>query len=238
MNLIVFISGKASAGKDTFAKSLLCCLKNNFDSEILKSKEDYAALFNEKKDTFNFGGVQVTFAPFADEVRRELCRLQPDVSFEALKYDYVYKTKFRKEMIDIGHGYRQKDPLIWVKKHGENINPLLNSGTPQVILVPDTRYQNEMAYGIALSNMFEGKVFSYSARINATLLTRLNRMSPEGAKTYLAKGRYNPGECELDVCNSFDFIGENNHMLDCPYAQYKFFEDEFEHLVGTFKRLL
>lgn len=211
-NTYLFLSGKAHSGKDTTFKLLR-----------YYCEEDAVRM------------------AFADEVKRELVRINPDISFERLLRDNKYKDQYRKELIDIGDGYRQTNPKIWIDKIHEQIVKFDKENFGKIVCITDTRYKNEVQFAEDLNTILNYKSMAFNVRIKATLPSRLARMSNDGMLKYMSVGRYNPSECDLDDLPDcgFDFVVENetNHTFT-ELSDEQLFEvlsaDTFSNFLETF----
>jgi hypothetical protein len=247
MKIVCFVSGKASAGKDTFVKCMAAHLAglpiyNVFECGKSKVQGTLDEIFEEG----NFGDLPIRVVPMADEVRRELCRIRPEVSFERMKRDYSYKASFRKEQVDIGDGYRQGDPDIWVKKHKlylQENNILDGSG---FIFIPDIRYKNELYdYSKQLQIEFGSKVLVLRVRVLVDLYSQLLRMSPKSSREYCAYGRFNASECMLDDVQErdYDLIVDNRQNFEGEFGEgyYSFilskYRDACEKIMDLWKHV-
>lgn len=221
-NIILFISGKASSGKDTFVNQLKLQMMLMNQNVMLSSQEQYNWMrFGRQEDVVNYlhgKNDPVVRISFADGVKRELCRLHPEIEYERLFTDPVYKEQFRKEMIEIGDGYRKNlSENIWVDKLSLALSEYTKQYKGKIIVVPDLRYKNELAYANAL------KIDGYlvmTIRMEASLPTRISRMSLDGMTQYINYGQFNDSECELDnIPDSFDIVCNNNgsNPLICGY---------------------
>lgn len=209
MNIALFIHGKASAGKDYFVKGLKIhhLLKNSILNKVMTPDELMDGNFHDPKIVISM--------PFADEVRRELCRLDPLVEFDRLCHDYTYKAKYRKELVEIGNGYRQDNPGIWVEKHYATLKKWNEENNGKIVCIPDMRYDtddqgSEYTYSKEINEW--GKIVSFRVKINAPLGIRLNRMSPEGVAAYVRYGMNNPSETSMDHLpnEAFDYVCDNS----------------------------
>lgn len=216
-NLVLFVSGKASSGKDTLFNKLRYEIFDEISEEYIDPKEVYSFFKSgehPKITAFELKDQVVHKFPFADEVKRELVRLQPEVDFVRLLKDSEYKEKYRKELVDIGDGYRENDPLIWIKKQQEELVRFLNTNDKKIVVVTDVRYLNEFVYFETMAKSNSPNIF-VSIRIEASLPVRLSRMSKSGMLNYLNRARYNRSECELDNHKGFDLIIQNEQDLSC-----------------------
>lgn len=187
-NTYLFLSGKAHSGKDTTFKLLQ-----------YYCEDDAVRL------------------AFADEVKRELVRINPEVSFERLITDNKYKDQYRKELIEIGDGYRLVNPKIWVDKLHDQILKFDKENSGKIVCITDTRYKNEIQFAEDLNTILNYKSMAFNIRIKSSLPARLARMSADGMMKYMEVGRYNTSECDLDDLpdHGFDFVveNENNHTF-------------------------
>jgi len=197
MNIAVFIHGKAAAGKDTFVRAL------ENEAERIMLPENI-----------------IVKMPFADEVRKELCRLDPTVDFNKLCNDYDYKTQYRKQLVEIGDGYRQSNPGIWVDKHYISLKEFNLKNKGKIVCVPDMRYStnnagDELAYAQEIGKEF--KLLSFTVKIKADLSARLYRMSKKAREQYLLYGMYNDSENAMNHVpdSAFSFVCENT--FENPY---------------------
>lgn len=222
-NLVIFVSGKAFSGKDTLAKRLrlrifqyLTGTYVNFEEATEFVKTGRSKRINE----FELGNQVVYQFPFADEVKKELCRKNLDVDFDRLMTDSEYKEQYRKELVDIGDGYRMDNPFIWIDYHKKNLIKFLNTNDKKVAIITDMRYQNEFNYFENLAMSKSPNVF-ISVRINASLPIRLSRMTRNGMLNYVNRARYNASETELDDEKSFDMVinNDNDHIANCMSEQ-------------------
>lgn len=205
MNIAIFIHGKAGAGKDTFVKAL----KYFYKDEVTSDYHNIQDLLTNKPSIYDTEDIVVM--PFADEVRKELCRLDPAVDFPRLCNDYEYKTKYRKELVDIGDGYRQRDPGIWVDKHYISLKQWNLENKGKIVCIPDMRYStndtgDEFAYAKEIGK--ELQLLSFTVKITASLSARLGRMSETARKNYIQFGMYNDSENAMNHVKeeNFDFV--------------------------------
>lgn len=212
MNIALFIHGKASAGKDYFVKSLKYEYFNDtrtnypYNGSEMSEKEELLNLYTGKPSIFDTPAINTM--PFADEVRRELCRLDPSVDFDRLCRDYSYKTAFRKQLIEIGDGYRQEDPGVWVDKHRKSLQAWNETNNNKIICIPDMRYHtpnhgSEFDYAKEVGSW--GNIISIRIKIHAPLCTRLLRMSKEGIASYVQYGMHNASETSMDHVPNEEF---------------------------------
>lgn len=187
-NIYLFIHGKAHSGKDTIFNSMKMTVCAN--------------------DTVRMA--------FADEVKRELVRINPEVSFEKLLTDNEYKEKYRKELVEIGDGYRKDDPYIWIDKMKEQILYFDSKNSKKIVCITDMRYRNEFSFANELMEILAHESMSFTVKLDVQEIVRFGRMSTDGLKKYLKYGRENPSECDMDtVTNSeFDVVIDNNKHLE------------------------
>jgi len=188
MNIMIFISGKCSSGKDTLVEWL---------------RSDPTIRDN------------VTTLSFAQGVREELCRLHPEIDRERLRTDYTYKAQFRKEMVEIGDGYRQTMPSIWVDKHFLEVQKICLFEPTKIVCIPDMRYASndcgdEFQYSKDIAA--ELGIVTIRVRMKAPLLARLNRMQPQAVSDYMRYASTNASECSLDHVpdSAFDYVITND----------------------------
>ena len=222
MNIALFIHGKASAGKDQFVKGLKVQYHYLYTSEFPKhcfSKEEWKELRNfvSGKPAI-FDTPDIVCLPFADEVRRELCRIDPGIDFNRLCQDYEYKSRFRKELIKIGDGYRQENPGIWVEKHYTTLKQWNADNNGKIICVPDMRYHTEnqgSEYDYSREVCEWGKIVSFRIKIHAPLGIRLLRMSSNNVGSYLKYGVNNPSETSMEELpdRAFDYVCDNSENV-------------------------
>lgn len=217
MNLAIFIHGKVSNGKDTFVRAVKyifgCYLSSELKGmsisdvidEINKLKENRPSIFDTE---------DIVTMPFADEVRKELCRLDPTVDYTLLCKDYNYKAKYRKQLVEIGDGYRKNNPGIWIDKHYLALKEFCSNNNGKVICIPDMRYStndagDEFEYA---RNPEIPDLLTLTVKIKASLPARLSRMSPEGIKAYINYGMHNASENAMDHIpdDKFDFVCDNS----------------------------
>lgn len=193
-NLVVMIHGKAFAGKDSVYNTLRIMTSKYFQSIAYNDYQSFVNnVYTETVPEFLMQHVEHCIrVPFADEVKKELCRINPKVDYQRLMSDPVYKSSFRKELVEIGDGYRQDDPNIWVKKHRDSFFPLLRKVTKKIIFVTDVRYINEYDYGEEIEKETNNTVIRI--KVDAPLPDRLSRMSLEAMKKYVKYSKYNAGE--------------------------------------------
>lgn len=218
-NIILFISGKASSGKDTFVNQLRLQLYHDSHRCNIGYEEQYMFLkYGSQLDInkFELEDKKIIRLSFAEEVKLELCRVNPSIDFNRLMTDSAYKEQYRKEMIEIGDGYRSKfHKMIWIEKLDEHLRLVNCRNSGKIIVIPDCRYINEFNYAHDLCKTLPNTIV-LTYRINASLPTRLSRMSKAGILNYLAKGRFNTGETELDEEIYFDKIIDNDINLKGP----------------------
>lgn len=222
MNIILFVHGKASAGKDSFVKSL----KANFlkHSEQSRRKENFlyeeetfvdplADLFADKPSLFDEAPIEII--SFNQGVYEELARLNPEVDLQRLQNDYAYKSKYRKELVAIGDGYRQENPEIWIQKHFSILKKKCKTEKNKIYVCPSVRYWNEVQYSKNV-NSYIDNLISFSIKINASLGTRLCRMPKDGILKYMKVAKENPSETDLDFIPEFkfDFSIDNNENFE------------------------
>lgn len=217
MNIAIFIHGKAGAGKDTFVKALKYFNKK----EEVTDYYEVDNLFMNKPSTYDTEDI-VTM-PFADEVRKELCRLDSSVDFKLLCNDYKYKTKYREQLVNIGDGYRQRDPGIWVDKHYVALKQWNLENKGKIVCVPDMRYStnntgDEFAYAKEIGK--ELQLLSFTVKIKASLSARLSRMSETARKAYIQFGMYNDSENAMNHIKEedFDFVCCNNGYIPLGFS--------------------
>lgn len=231
MNLILFIHGKASAGKDQFVKGLKFTkyiLSKNVLKPYVLTKEDWhqvSFLIEGRPSLFDTD--DIVCIPFADEVRKELCRLDPSVDFERLCKDYSYKSKYRQQLIKIGEGYRYNNPGIWVEKHYSTLKKWNEENNGKIVCVPDMRYDtdnqgSEFEYSKEINTW--GNIISFRIKIFAPLAVRLSRMSLDGIVSYLKFGINNPSETSMDHLpdKEFDYVCDNSENSN------NYFPDSFK----------
>jgi len=218
-NLIVFIHGKAFSGKDSIYHTLRL---NSIDTITFTDYDKHVSFVNEffeDKQTAKDKTPDIIRLPFADEVKRELCRIKPEVDFDKLMSDPAYKSQYRKELVEIGDGYRKDDIDCWVNKHRDNFFPLLEQSDKKMFVITDARYCNEMEYAkeIEYHNKYSNNnSVVITVKVWADLPTRLNRMSVESAYKYLKYSKNNRGEMmeEYALENNnpinFDIVVNNN----------------------------
>lgn len=196
MTVVIFVSGKVAAGKDTVV-SLLC--------QDLLIRESVSKI------------------PFAWGVRDELCLKYPEIDRARLETDYKYKAQFRKEMVEIGDGYRKTiSPSIWVDHHRKNLMREIEKNPKKIICTTDLRYStndsgDEFQYSKDISKQLG--IVTIRVRVKAPLLVRLSRMSPENVRDYLMYSAQNDSECSLDHLpdEAFDYVFNNG----IPHAEPK-----------------
>ncbi len=221
MNFILFIHGKASAGKDSFIKAL----KINYYKYTLRDvrpdnflykdnafENEMQFLYDEKPSAFDTPAIETI--SFNEGVYQELARINPEVDLLRLKTDYEYKSRYRKDLIRIGDGYRQENPEIWIEKHCENLEERLKVSDDQIFICPSMRYRNELEYSKFLNT--KDNLISFSVKIEASLGTRLNRMSSEGIANYMKFAKENASETDLDSTpdSEFDFYIRNEENFE------------------------
>lgn len=114
--LLLGIAGYAQTGKDTLASIITKKLGPGITSKIYK---------------------------FAEEVREEAARKNPDIPREHFwSTDPEIKSKIRPILVEIGGGYRENDPGIWIRKLKDSIEA--DEGKVQLQIVTDVRYINEL----------------------------------------------------------------------------------------------
>jgi len=217
MNLAIFIHGKVSTGKDTFVRAVKYIFKyylfpelremyaSDIFAEIKKLKENQPSMFDTE---------DIVTMPFADEVRKELCRLDSTVDYDLLCKDYNYKAKYRKQLVEIRDGYRQNNPGIWIDKHYLALKEFCSNNNGKVICIPDMRYStndagDEFDYA---RNPEIPDLLTLTVKIKASLPARLSRMSPEGIKAYINYGMHNASENAMDHIpdDKFDYVCDNS----------------------------
>jgi len=193
-NLVILIHGKAFAGKDSVYNTLRIMTSKYFQNITYNDYQSFVNnVYTETVPEFLMQHVEHCIrVPFADEVKKELCRINPKVDYQRLMSDPVYKSSFRKELVEIGDGYRQDDPAIWVKKHRETFFPLLKKISKKVVFITDVRYVNEYNYGEEIEKETNNIVLRI--KIDAPLPDRLTRMSYDAVKKYVKYSKYNAGE--------------------------------------------
>lgn len=183
MQLFLFITGKAFAGKDT--------------------------LFHYLNDRYD----NIYQSSFAMEVKKEFCRLNPHITLESLLTDPIIKAKCRGQLIEIGDGYREKHGSnIWVEKHYNSLcsdNVFQQQNTIQCIT--DTRYHNEIHDYPQFIMKQHPTAICLRIKVLADLSVRLKRMGKVGAENYLHYGLYSRSECELDAYKCDIEISNNNN---------------------------
>lgn len=193
MQLFLFITGKAFAGKDTFFHYL-----NQYYDNIYQSS-------------------------FAMEVKKEFCRLNPQISLESLLKDPIIKAKCRGQLIEIGDGYREKHGSnIWIEKHYESCcKDEVFKNEKSIHCITDIRYKNELHDYPQFLMKNHPTVICLRIRIFADLSVRLQRMGKVGAQNYLHFGLYSRSECDLDdykcdikISNNSNWDNERSIMRD------------------------
>lgn len=116
-DLIILISGKQYAGKDTLAAV-------------------FPLLLGERS-------IQVSFAK---EVKRE-CAAKFGLDYNRLMTDQAYKSEHRQKLIDHGCGRRLEDPDYWVRTAYEQAAKQFDELYPwrmlRIIIISDWRFPNE-----------------------------------------------------------------------------------------------
>lgn len=195
MQLFLFISGKAFSGKDTFY-------------DMMKNR---------------FKGVEQS--SFAMEVKKEFCRLNPQIELQQLLTDPIIKAKCRGELIEIGDGYRQKfGDNIWIEKHLDGLERDGVFERKQIInCVTDTRYYNENHDYPQLIMKKHKHAICLRIRVHCGLQTRLERMGNTGAINYIKYGLFSRSECELDdyKCDINIHNGVNFYEDDGSLNKYR-----------------
>lgn len=193
-NLVILIHGKAFAGKDSVYNTLRLMTSKYFQSIPYNDYHTFVNnVYTETVPEILQQHVEHCIrVPFADEVKRELCRINPKVDYKRLMSDSSYKSNFRKELVDIGDGYRQDDPDIWVKKHRANFFPMLKKEQKKLFFITDARYLNEYDYAEEIEKETGNIVIR--VKVHAPLADRLSRMSYDAAKKYIKFSKYNAGE--------------------------------------------
>lgn len=228
-NLVILIHGKAFAGKDSVYNTLRIMTSKYFQSIAYNEYQSFVNnIYTETVPEFLMQHVEHCIrVPFADEVKKELCRVNPNVDYRRLMSDPVYKSSFRKELVEIGDGYRQDDPNIWVRKHRDTFFPLLRKVSKKLIFITDVRYVNEYDYGEEIEKETNNTVLRI--RVDAPLPDRLSRMSYDAVKKYVKYSKYNAGEnmeenseCKLNwdlIVNNPNFATSNsfNGIQDMPF---------------------
>lgn len=224
-NLVLFVSGKAAAGKDTLFNRLRQETFEYFEDEYIPDGEWFEFLKTGKNDKVEKSEIDTKIIhkiAFADEVKYELCRLNPEVDEFKLFNSTTYKEQFRKELVDIGDGYRKNDPLIWIKKHQERLIKYLDTHDGHLVVITDMRYINEFVYFEHMAKSMSENIF-LSVRVECPLHIRLERMSKIGMINYVNRARYNDSEIQLDSNNNFDLRIDNSSekLLDCMHREVK-----------------
>ena len=109
--ILLAIAGAARSGKDTLAKTL---------------------------QTFVPNTVTLAFAHAVKEEADQICKKKFGLS--AFTVDPAEKKIVRPVLIEIGHGYRQKDPMVWINRLAAKIDATLPTKN---IIITDCRYKNE-----------------------------------------------------------------------------------------------
>jgi hypothetical protein len=221
--LLFLFTEKRGAGKDTFVKALkyFYYLQEEKESECnsFPLSEEFIKLQEGGNSVFDTD--RIYNLPFADEVKKELCRINPEVDFEKLMSDYEYKTRYRKELIDIGDGYRKADPGIWVDKHFLALKEYCSVNKGKIICIPDLRYStgnsgDEMEYAKDVGK--DLNILSMQIKINTSFSSRLYRMSEKARKAYLHFGLYNPSEVSMDHIADAEFTYVCNNDTNIKYG--------------------
>lgn len=113
--LTIGIAGYARTGKDTFADLV---------TEMVGSCE-LTARFK-----------------FAEMVRRECARLYPHLAADMWTEDPSKKEIIREKLLEVGAGYRDKNPNVWI----EHLAEIVPYAEEPIRLIPDARYLNEVKW--------------------------------------------------------------------------------------------
>ena len=114
MRFIVSISGKANSGKDTVANLIM----ERIPASIKMS--------------------------FGDAVKDVACEIL-NVDKQQIEHEKRDDTsKMRTVLQSIGHGCRQYDPDVWIRKLRDRIQQ--HQHDDAVIIIPDVRYPNELEF--------------------------------------------------------------------------------------------
>lgn len=109
--ILVAIAGAARAGKDTLAKTIQAVVPNT---------------------------ITMAFAYALKEETDLICRERFGIS--SFTQDEEEKKIIRPVLIEVGHGKRQADPLVWINKLAARIDSNLSLRN---IIITDCRYKNE-----------------------------------------------------------------------------------------------
>lgn len=172
MARIVLISGKAESGKDTIANL------------IMQGATEYGVYLN---------------LHIADAVKK--------IAVENFGWNLKKDTKGRELLQLIGDGGRHYNPDIWVDKFIKELEKSIKEyatidEVPLTILVPDTRYKNEVI-----------KILAWGDRTGNEVLTlRVERPNYENKLTQ--EQRENSSETDLDNWGIWDFSIVNDSDID------------------------
>ena len=232
-NLVILIHGKAFAGKDSVYNTLRVMTAKDADIQTYDNYQAFVnSIYAESLPEFLAPRVEHCLrVPFADEVKKELCRMNPSVDYQRLMTDPVYKSNYRKELVEIGDGYRKSNPNIWVEKHRESFFPLLEKVSKKIIFITDVRYINEFDYGEEIERETNNIVIRL--KVESPLPHRLSRMSYDAAKKYIQYSKYNNGEnmeeLAMKACRNIKWDLEiQNYNITKTYAPMPFVNPLFE----------
>lgn len=228
MNIILFVHGKASAGKDSFVQALkyFCKFQTPDRDKMYLDKPLFTTelqkLFSGKPSAYD--NARIYPVSFNEGVYEEACRLNPNIDLSKLKSDYAYKSQYRELLVSIGDGYRKENPYIWIESHERDLGNILQKIDNSFIVTPCLRYENELQYSKSLNKKFQN-LLSFSIKIEASLTTRLNRMSSIGVNKYLKFAMQNESETGLDHVP--------DRMFDCIISNNKNYSEEDRNVVAT-----
>ncbi len=104
-------------------------------------------------------------------------------------------------------------------------------------ICPSLRYLNEYQLSRDL-NLEIPNTISFNGKVKASLLPRLNRMSPEGVAKYMKFACFNDSETQLDNLpdTAFDFVCENDiNFTSDPFFELRWvFRKAITHVIDIY----